>query len=72
MAVRLNGIVDTGWLAMHNIGVGRFDAEYVDNDVTTKIDMQTKLNVMTVKFTHEANNGSVGHTQSNYKLDFMN
>ena len=72
MSVKLTGIVDTGWIAMNNTGIGRFGATYVDDNVTTKIDMQTKLTAMTVKFTHEANDGAVSTTQSDYKLDFMN
>ena len=71
MSVRLIGIVDTGWLAMKNSSIGRFAATFVDANVTTKIDMQTKLNTMTVKFTHEANDGAVSSSQSDYKLDFM-
>lgn len=72
MSVRLIGLVDTGWISMNNTGVGRFGATYVDDNVTTKIDMQTKLTVMTVKFTHEANDGAISTTQSDYTLDVMN
>ncbi len=57
---------------MNNTGVGRFGTTYVDDNVTTKIDMKTKVTVVTVKFIHEADDGAISRTQSDYKLDVMN
>lgn len=71
MSVRLTGIVDTGWIAMHNSGPGSLSATFVDNNVSTAITMLVNGKNMNVFFTHTANNGAVTSTQGHYVLVHM-
>lgn len=70
MSVRFTGAVNTGWIAMFG-GGNQFSANYVDNNVTTQITMQTNGPTMHVNFQHVANDGAASLTQGNYQLVSM-
>ncbi len=68
MSVRMSGVVNTGWLSMYKTGPNSLRATFVDNNVTTKINMQTSGTTMFVQFQHQGNNGAGSVTTGNYKL----
>ncbi len=69
MAVRMSGAIgDTGWIAMYNGQSNRLYATFVDNNITTKIEIILLGQQMVARFKHIANNGAVSLNSGDYNL----
>lgn len=73
LSVRFQGGAgDTGWISMTRVNGGALVANYVDDNVTTKITLFTQGAAMSAHFVHGGNNGALANTQGNYALASYN